>query len=231
MSRLTLSMIVHNEADRFLDAVLRDAAKYIDHAVIIDDASTDDTIGVVGRALQNVPHRIVHNAESKFSHEVDLRRQQWDMTLETRPDWVLVLDADEMFEPAFGLGVRTLIDSAESDAFYFRLYDMWSDSAYREDQFWSAHHYYRPFLVRPGHGRTWTWKETAQHCGRFPLQVSTLPYCLSGFRLKHLGWSRLEDRAAKYNRYMRLDPEGRHGWLDQYKSIMDPNPNLVPWQE
>lgn len=236
MPRLTLSMIVHNEADRYLGEVLASAKEYVDDAVIVDDASTDDTIDVVANHLDGMPFRIIHNAASKFEHEISLRRQQWEETLATNPEWVLTIDADEVFEKSFGENVRKIIEAATvaswaSYAFYFRLYDMWSETHYRDDQWWGAHHYYRPFLIRPGPAKSWQWRETAQHCGRFPLDVSSFPYECLAYRLKHLGWSRLEDRAAKYERYMCLDPQGVHGWLDQYKSIMDAHPQLAAWEE
>lgn len=42
----------------------------------------------------------MRNAQSKFTYESDLRIQQWQETLATNPDWILVLDADELFEPS-----------------------------------------------------------------------------------------------------------------------------------
>ena len=60
---------------------------------------------------------------------------------------------------------------------------------------------------------------------------NNLAYSISDLRLKHYGWSRLEDRIEKYNRYMTLDPNGRYGILNQYNSILDHNPNLKKWEE
>jgi hypothetical protein len=157
-----------------------------------------------------------------------LRKQQWDETVQTGTDWILTIDADEIFEDAFASHVRELIQ-APVDAYYFRLYDFWNEAQYRDDQYWSAHRSYRPFLVRNTCGAG-SWRETAQHCGRFPVQVSNLKYLLSDLRLRHYGWAKPEDRAAKYSRYMQLDPNGVYGWKEQYESILDPNPNLVAWQ-
>jgi hypothetical protein len=44
--------------------------------------------------------------------------------------------------------------------------------------------------------------------------------------IQHWGWSRPEDRKAKYERYMKADPEGKNGSLAQYRSILDPKPAL-----
>ena len=42
-NKLTLSMIVKNEENRYLERALKEHKKYIDSAVIIDDGSTDRT--------------------------------------------------------------------------------------------------------------------------------------------------------------------------------------------
>jgi len=49
--------------------------------------------------------------------------------------------------------------------------------------------------------------------------------------VKHLGWASPADRLKKYQRYMELDPEGKFGIIEQYKSILDPHPNLIKWEE
>ncbi|PHJ38274.1 hypothetical protein P378_10605 [Desulforamulus profundi] len=38
-----------------------------------------------------------------------------------------------------------------------------------------------------------------------------------------------EDRLHKYYRYKKLDPRAHYGIAEQYESILDPRPNLVPW--
>jgi SAM-dependent methyltransferase len=168
----------------------------------------------------------VHNHVSKFSNEIELRKQQWKETLDTNPEWILTLDADEIFDG----DLRTLdLNDPKVNAYYFRLFDMWDEHHYRDDKFWSAHTTYRPFLVRHDPKLEYVWKETAQHCGRFPSTISSLSHQPSVIRLKHLGWAKEHDRKAKYDRYMKLDPNGTFGWKEQYESILDPAPNLVPF--
>jgi len=45
-NKLTAMMQVRNEADRYLREVLNDLSEYVDEIVIVDDASTDDTVRV-----------------------------------------------------------------------------------------------------------------------------------------------------------------------------------------
>lgn len=229
--RLVLSMTVKNEEKRYLESVLLHHIPYVDYVVIIDDASTDGTVAMCERLLENVPHKLIKNKTSLFTNEVELRKQLWEETINVNPEWILILDADEMFDNHFGNEINNILSNSQFDAVYFRLYDMWSETHYREDQYWSAHHYFRPFLVRFNPNITYDWKNTPQHCGRFPTTISHFPYLCHHLKIKHFGWSNEYDRKKKYDRYLLLDPNGIYGWKEQYESILDINPNLIKWED
>lgn len=230
-NKLTLSMAVRNEADRYLKMVLEHARQYIDAAVIIDDASTDGTADLCRQILNGIPLVLVENHHSCFKNEVKLRKQQWEETVKTNPDWILFLDADEVFEDRIITEIGALINQDSFDYVAFRLYDFWDKDHYREDSCWQAHYYYRPFLIRYLPGFSYRWKETPLHCGRMPYNVTELPGINSFIRLKHFGWADPESRARKYKWYLKADPEGKYGVLQQYLSIMDEHPNLVKWED
>lgn len=230
--RLTLSMIIKNEANKYLRDVLVAANEYITDAVIIDDGSTDNSVEICKEVLGDKLIKLVINEQSKFANECSLREQQWNETVATNPDWILCLDADEIFEDKFKDRVGQMIADQNADAYLFRLYDFWDPTHYREDEYWQAHLYYRIFMVRYKPGMAYTFQQTAQHCGRFPLQVHNYAKSIpSDLRLKHYGWERAQSRIDKYERYNRLDPGARFGWKEQYESILDPNPHLVEWKE
>ncbi|MDR1663887.1 MAG: glycosyltransferase family 2 protein [Clostridiales bacterium] len=228
---LRLSMVVKNEEHRYLKRVLESALRYIDDAVIIDDASDDGTAALCREILKGIPHRIIENRVSKFQNEWELRTQQWDETVKDDPDWMLFLDADEIFEESFAEGVKALTEQEEYYLYSFRLYDFWDEAHYREDALWQAHQFYRPFLLRYAKGFPYEFKKSSQHCGRMPSNVFQQPNALSDYRVKHYGWAREDDRLAKYNRYMALDPNGADGSLLQYLSILDKEPALIKWEE
>nr|WP_257031833.1 glycosyltransferase family 2 protein [Paenibacillus sp. E222] len=227
---VTLSMIVRNEEHRYLRQALETHRPWIDRAVIIDDGSTDHTVALCQEMLEGIPLTLIVNPGSLFADEVSLRKQQWETTVATGPEWILNLDADEILTTDFG-AVRNQLLSGTEDAIYFRLFDMWSDTHYREDPYWQAHAYYRPFLVRYRPEWTYEWKETPQHCGRFPLTIQHFAYGCHSPRVKHYGWARAEDRIRKYERYQELDPDARYGWKEQYESILDAEPRLLQWSE
>ncbi|MGN7764098.1 glycosyltransferase family 2 protein [Paenibacillus sp. 22594] len=229
--KLTLTMVVKNEGQRFLRQVLQTHRQYIDEAVIIDDGSTDGTADICREVLQGIPLHLVRNSISKFSNESELRKQQWEEVVKTDPEWILSLDADEIFEERFAGDIDSLLREDSCDLFCFRLYDFWDDRHYREDKYWRSHLSYRPFLLRYRKDFSYAWNDLPQHCGRLPENVFELPHLLSNLRLKHLGWSKAEFRLDKYLRYMLLDPDGQYGWKEQYMSILDQHPNLVPWTE
>lgn len=228
---VTLSMLVRNEADRYLREVLEHASKYIDRAVILDDGSADNTVQVCKEILKNIPLAIVSNKVSGFNNEVNLRKQLWDMTVKTNPDWILCLDADEVFENKVEYELKNIINQPYYDYYDFRLYDFWDKEHYREDKYWFAHKNYRSFLVRYQPNFKYVWNETPIHCGRLPLNIYNLPGAISNLRIKHYGWSNEKERREKHSRYMKHDPEGKFGIMKQYESILDKAPSLIKWKE
>jgi glycosyltransferase involved in cell wall biosynthesis len=230
-NKITLSMIVKNEENRYLARVLNSLKGHIGEAVIIDAGSTDHTVEICKEILKDIPLHIIKNEHSIFANESELRQRQWSETIKTNPDWILNLDADEILEDSFWDNARRQIDNTEYDVYCFRLYDMWNDTHYREDEHWNAHSIYRPFLMRYQPSFNYLWNDALQHCGRFPMNIFSFKKSELKSRVKHLGWAAKEDRDAKYKRYQALDPDAVYGIKEQYDSILDEDPNLVRWED
>lgn len=229
-NKVTLSMLVRNESSKFIREMLAHAAQYIDNAVILDDASDDNTVEVCKEALKDIPLTILSNKEHGFNNEVALRKQLWQMTVDTNPDWILCLDADEIFEDGIINIINKLVNQPSFDHYSFRLYDMWDSNYYREDSYWQSHNYYRIFLLRYQPNYNYLWNETPLHCGRIPQNMYEQSGCICHIKLKHYGWSTEKLRQEKYQRYLALDPDGKYGYMKQYKSILDMNPKLVKFE-
>lgn len=229
--KIVLSMVVRNEEGRYLERCLNKIGNYIDEVVILDDASSDHTVELCEMLLKDIPHRLIRNETSMFANEWELRKKLWNETQKVKPDWILSLDADEVPEEEFWKNLRGMVEDKQYDSYGLYLYDMWNEKEYREDTYWSAHKSSRIFLLRYQPDFPYVWKETPQHCGRFPANLEDFSRCDVNFRIKHFGWARLEDRTRKYDRYRRLDPETIYGIRRQYDSILDSYPHLVQWKE
>ena len=230
-SKIVFSMIVHNEADKYLSKVLESVKTFADDVLIIDDASTDNTAEVCENILKDFPHTIIKNKKSMFKTEYKLRMKQWKETLKLNPGWIMTLDADEIPEASFKDTIKELIKIDNIDVYNFRLFDMWNDKEYREDKYWSLHQRYMTRLIRYQPKFKYKFKKTNQHCGTFPKNINELVNANMDVRIKHYGWATPEIREAKYKRYMELDPEGKCGIMEQYRSILDKNPNLKVFDE
>lgn len=231
--RITLSMVVGNERKNdYLKHMLEDCRRYIDSAVIIDDASTDGTAEMCARVLEGIPVKIVRNEESLFAEEHKLRKLQWRETISTNPDWILSLDADEVFEKRFAVEIKTLLASDKSiDVYNFRRFDMWNETRYREDTLWCGHLKHEAYIMRYIPGFEYFFSNKNHHCGRLPRNLKYLKSQNSDLRLKHLGWACEERRREKYQRYMEIDGDGIHGDVNQYQSILDETPDLIGFME
>ena len=228
---VTVSMVMRNEAGRYLERVVRQAARLADAFVVVDDASSDDSVAVVRRAVGDRPLHLVRNAQSAFDNELVLRQQQWLETLATGPDWIHFCDADELLEPAAVEALPALLSDPMGEVVALRLFDFWSPTHYREDHHFAAHLTYRPFLLRYQGGTEYRWRVTPLHCGRMPRVMEGSRVAFSDIRVQHLGWADPADRILKQQRYLAADPLGVYGDQAQYLAISAPSPHRVPWQE
>ncbi|MGE5594395.1 MAG: glycosyltransferase [Betaproteobacteria bacterium] len=220
-NKLTAMMVVRNEAGRYLRQVLDDLSEWVDEIVILDDASDDDTPSIC-KACRKVV-RFERNPLPMFmTHEGNLRARLWAMVEEIRPDWILAIDADELFEPRMRHEVGDLINQTEYDAVEFRLFDFWGSlTHYRVDGEWNPWNRFVRLLARylPGRGRTWP--DAPFHAGRWPLEYrGPLLTFHSDIRVKHLGWARPEEHRLKYELYRAREIETRGAPSKHTESIV-----------
>lgn len=230
-NRLTAIMQVRNEEGNMLEQVLEDLSRFVDEIVIVDDASTDGTAKLC-RNYRKVS-KLLSLPESHFGKEWLLRKQLWELTCSTDPDWILSVDADEIYEDRAKAHMNELMNQDQFDWVGFRMFDLWGGSThYREDEHWQLHRRHTRTLVRYIPGYHYFYPRMDHHVPRLPLSYAALPGFLAELRVKHYGWAVSREKLQdKYERYMRSDPQGLWGSLEHYRSILDEKPTLIEWRE
>lgn len=227
--RPLLAMLpVHNEAGRYLKAVLDRLSEFTDGIVILDDASTDET----PELCRNHPGVIRYHRLQKSLFAVDegaLRRMLWEMTVELEPGWIIAIDADELFESGIKQEIPLLTRQNRFDLILFTMYHFWGDLFnYRVDGLWDPALSKTPCLYRFRKDLIYHWPRRKLHCGRFPIECYQHPVTCSKIRLLHLGYVLKEEQLSKFQRYLTLDPQGKFCPATHYQSIVMP-PRLKQW--
>ncbi len=228
MPGLIAMLPVRNEADRFLPQVLSQLEHLCDAVVVYDDASTDGTAELCRRHDKVELHR---GSEPLLAiDEAALRRRLWHLVAARRPEWILALDGDELFEERAEGELRLLTRQSDYDVVAFRIFDFWkSETHVRVDSLWNPWNRFSALLVRylPELGDEWD--DRPIHCGRFPLAYRDRSTYFSHLRVRHYGWSRREDHLRKYLFYRERDLAVYGAAQSHTESVLSPEIRLEPW--
>lgn len=225
--RLYTAILARNEAgpDRYLKQVLKRCSEFSDAVLLLDDRSTDHTVakarkhGAIVRVRKELDARM-------WGNESSARKALWDFALEyaTEPDdWVLIADADMELRG----DVRGLCQTAELNCWSFILYDLWSETEYREDQFWRGHLHPRPWLFAPRLiPFTPDWNSRGIHTGHYPQNMPLIggnaPQ--SDYFFLHYAYSSPRLRAEKYKQYLAKEHLLTPHEVAHARSIIDLDP-------
>ena len=140
-----------------------------------------------------------------WGREASARQELWEWGAEEAGDgWLLICDADQILHG----DVKPLTETWVHNAWSMPLFDCWdSETTFRADGYWQGYQHPRAWLFRPGMvtpGWQAEWPARGMHTGHapanFPLFAGIAPVDVYW---QHLGWVKPEDRAAKYDLYMR----------------------------
>lgn len=206
---------VHNGAD-ILPRVLDSLAGWCDDIYAIDDRSTDRTPDILAAhpAVTNVVRARADLPQTPWLiPEPPGLELQYRMADFCRPDWIVMIDSDQVVEA--DVDIRNTLAGVPEDvaAVMCPMIPSWEDSDYPDmipvmgpaesvrGPFWR----WRPGLragTRVIHNPHWPANIT-EH-GRIGL--------VNEIRLVHNGWSTLAERVAKVQHYHRLDPDCRQNF-------------------
>jgi glycosyltransferase involved in cell wall biosynthesis len=220
-------MVGKNESKRFLEPVLKRLSEQVDKIIFTDDCSDDNTPEIASKYCE-----VFVNEKSLFAeHEGMLRATAWG-NLEkfaSVGDWIIAIDCDEMLYHVSDKDIRDVLKVSPYDVANVRFYHMWNETQYRVDKLWAPNSSSRVFRFRENGG----FYNKKLACGSEPSYVvdwvKQRNYWVdSGLVMQHLGYTKDEDKKAKYERYSKIDGGEFHN-LDHINSIIDENPVLIDW--
>jgi glycosyltransferase involved in cell wall biosynthesis len=201
------AIVARNEADRYLVRTILNLKTFCDEVLVVDDHSTDDTVGVAKAAGATV---VRSRADSPlWGHESPVRAELWGEAARLAGSgWVYFADADHITEG--GATLRELTKSWVVNAWALPLYDIWTEdeTQFRADGFWQGFQHPRVWMVAPSRvpeGWQPQWSGRGIHAGHipgnFPVMAGVAP---SPCFIKHLGYATPHDRMARYERYQQV---------------------------
>lgn len=234
MPRIHGLMVTKNEADRYIDLVLKHAHTIVDSLFVYDDQSEDDTRQIA----VNYGARCVVRADSDPSftdNEGEFREAAWfwfekNMQPEVG-DWVLAFDADEFLvtddpwtSPRSEMQ-RNIAKAGDNNSVIIPFKEMWDDRfpMHRIDGFWDTIEHPRLFAYRPDA----EWGHTRLGGGSWPSYVQRATGVRdTRLRMLHYGYARQADRESKYQRYS--NQSGAHS-SKHIRSILQDG-HLAEWR-
>jgi len=192
---------------RFLPGLFENLAGHVDGVVALDDQSTDGSAELVAAhplvvELVRVPPGEQGELEDGKNH-----RTLIEAALAHSPDWLLGIDADERVERAFRERARREIEQAEAaghDAVWVRFRELWgAPDRFRVDGIWGQKRKACLFKARRDH----RFDDRRVHAIWASRSDDAADWPQGDLVLYHLRMIRAEDRAARVERYRRMDPD------------------------
>jgi glycosyltransferase involved in cell wall biosynthesis len=106
INSIALNMVIYNEAHRIYDT-LNKVAPYVDQMVIVNQQSTDDSLGEIWRFVEDGFPRVTVIEDHHWGYCEPSRKVAHAAT---SSDWILVLDADERISDEFASEMRHVDD-------------------------------------------------------------------------------------------------------------------------
>lgn len=220
--KLVASLIVKDEANRYLEPCVQHLLEFCDEVRAYDDGSTDGS----DELMDSLGVKVARDPESTFfQHEGNARNRSLQWTLEGQPSHVLAIDADEFVSD--GAAVRRACEGAGA-VWSLEMLEVWRAFdeclCVREDGGWRSHPVPVLWQVPDRPSSLWRIADRALACGRVPVPVDRLAHAAvtTDASLLHFGWANQAERVARHHRYAVADG-GRFHRSTHLDSILWPD--------
>lgn len=202
---LTASLIIRNEASRYLEPCIGHLLEFVDYVRILDDGSTDGWLesmrGAWGKDGRRVAAKINDRRPGDaFTDHAQARNRLLEWTLNDHPTYVLAIDADELVSD--GAAVRAACEQG-GDVLSLEIAEVWEACpellCVREDGGWRSHQI--GCVWRADRFRGGVLTDRGHATGRVPDAVHRVSSRPTGAALLHFGWTNVPERIERFARY------------------------------
>ena len=186
--------------EKYLRKSLDEFKRLCDDAIIATNNADDDTKALIDEYGY---HHYEDNREWG-KYQPDIKTDLLTKAGELKPDWIIAIDADEVFAPEFTREEAERLANTGEIAYYFLVVNLYNDEQHFAhskgiQRFWNI----RFYKYAPEYGLQFLKK--ALHCGLGP-PIAYKYGWHAPYYLLHYGLMLPEDRARKQARYQKYDP-------------------------
>lgn len=198
--------------------------KYLDKSLNEFKRLCDDVLIATNNADEATKHKIDSFGFKHYEdnrewgiHQPSIKTDLLTKISELNPDWIIAIDADEVFAPEFTREEAEKLATTDEIAYYFLVVNLYNDeNHFAHDtgiqRFWNI----RFYKYLPEYGLQFQKKNV--HCGLAP-PIAYKYGWHAPFYLEHYGLMLKEDRDRKVKRYQKYDPNKRFKAGDYYDQL------------
>jgi hypothetical protein len=187
--------------EKYLEKSLNEFKRLCDDAIIATNNADENTI----KTIESFGYNHYEDNREWGIYQPDIKTNLLEKAGELKPDWIIALDADEVFAPEFTREEAEKLANGKEVAYYFLVVNLYNDEQHFAhstgiQRFWNI----RFYKYMPEFGLQFLRKSL--HCGLGP--PITYKYGWHApFYLLHYGLMLPEDRERKQARYRKYDPK------------------------
>ena len=204
------------EADKYLEATLRNLKELCDDVIILGN-NIDAKSKALVRKYKCV---LVHDNREWGLNQHKIKQDFLESHISVfKPDWILSLDMDEVLMMNRSM-LESLANKSFDIAYYFWCLNLWNDNlTHNEDLLFEDIRFYK---YLPNYTQ---FKNQPLHGGMAP-EYSYTHGTHSQYHFEHYGLLKQEDRQKKIDRYLKYDPNGKYLPKYWYESLSNLSPTL-----
>lgn len=199
-----IGIMVCGPNEKYLKKSLDEFKRLCDDAIIATNNADENTI----KTIEEYGFKHYEDNREWGLFQPDIKTSLLERAGELAPDWIIAIDADEVFCPSFTRDEAEKLTQRGEIAYYFLVVNLYNDEKHFAhskgiQRFWNI----RFYKYMPEYGLQFQRKSL--HCGLGP--PITYKYGWHApFYLLHYGLMLPEDRQRKIERYRKYDPTRRY---------------------